>query len=89
MAVLSGARRASLLLWHAASPPSGDRAQIFAATVVPLRRGVIDEGLLHRTIKYNKMGWGCLGNLLTDCTSKCQLFCSLCECSDNKRAISP
>ena len=35
-----------------------------------------------------RMGWECLGTLRTNCTGKCHNFCSICECSINKRAIS-
>src|SRR5260221_14191250 len=48
----------------------------------------MNEKLLYRTIKHDKMGWVCLGTLWTNCTGKCHIFFSLCECSDNKLAIS-
>ena len=37
---------------------------------------------------YDTTGWVYLGTLRTDCTGKCQVFCSLCKCSENRRAIS-
>src|SRR5712691_11958620 len=41
--------------------------------LVLLRRKVKSEKLLNGTIKYDKMGWACLGILWTYCTGKCHM----------------
>jgi hypothetical protein len=52
---------------------------------------VTNEKFLYRTIKYDQKNGMCLFRYFMDerySTGKCHVFCSLCECSDNNRAIS-
>src|SRR5579863_2856028 len=62
--------------------PSWNRAQIFVAS--PFREGYKQEGIrVYRSMKYDKIGWDCLGTLQKNCTAVCHTFFSLCKCSDN------